>query len=164
MGNDTKIKANTIAVVDNNKAKELNQVLGNLSTLNTTNKDSLVGAINELLPVILYENETGTSNNFTLNDSVTNYEYIEVYTRQENYTNGYKYEKIYEPNGKKVFINYARYEGSESSNLKLQSFGMGVTFSGTNATVSDKFGFVTGNTIYSTTADSIKVVKVIGYK
>ena len=36
MGNDTKIKANTIVVVDNNKAKTLDNVLGNLSDLDTT--------------------------------------------------------------------------------------------------------------------------------
>ena len=48
MGNDTKIKANTIVVVDNNKAKTLDNVLGNLSDLDTTNKDSLVSAVNEV--------------------------------------------------------------------------------------------------------------------
>ena len=48
MGNDTKIKANTIVVVDNNKAETLDNVLGNLSDLDTTNKDSLVSAVNEV--------------------------------------------------------------------------------------------------------------------
>lgn len=41
MGNDTKIKANTIVVEDNNKAKPLDKVLGNLSDLNTSDKSNL---------------------------------------------------------------------------------------------------------------------------
>lgn len=48
MGNDTKIKANTIAMVDNNKGIPLDEYLGNLSDLNTTDKSNLVSAINEI--------------------------------------------------------------------------------------------------------------------
>ena len=48
MGNDTKIKANVIAMVDNNKGIPLDEYLGNLSNLNTTDKSSIVGAINEI--------------------------------------------------------------------------------------------------------------------
>ena len=48
MGNDTKIKANTIAMIDNNKGISLDEYLGNLSDLNTSNKSSLVNAINEI--------------------------------------------------------------------------------------------------------------------
>lgn len=48
MGNDTKIKANTIAMVDNNKGVPLDEYLGNLSDLNTTDKSSIVGAINDI--------------------------------------------------------------------------------------------------------------------
>lgn len=141
--------------------QDIRDQIGNLSDLNTTNKDSLVGAINELLPVVLYENEAGTSNNFTLSDSVANYKYIEVYVKQESYTGGYKHEKLEEPNGKKVMFNYERYETNPD---RLQSFGLSVTFSETSATVGDKFGFITGNQVYGTTADSIKVVKILGYK
>lgn len=48
MGNDTKIEANTIAMVDNNKGVPLDEYLGNLSNLKTTNKTSFVEAINEV--------------------------------------------------------------------------------------------------------------------
>ena len=48
MGNDTKIKANTIAMIDNNKGIPLDEYLGNLSDLNTIDKSSVVNSINEI--------------------------------------------------------------------------------------------------------------------
>lgn len=48
MGNDTKIKANVIAMVDNNKGIPLDEYLGNLSNLKTNDKSNLVNAINEV--------------------------------------------------------------------------------------------------------------------
>ena len=48
MGNDTKIKANTIAMVDNNKGIPLDEYLGNLSNLDTSDKSSIVDSINEV--------------------------------------------------------------------------------------------------------------------
>ena len=163
--NESIADKNKVNDTDLNEIKEVvngnDDKIGDLSDLNTTNKDSLVSAINELLPVVLYENEVGTSDNFTLSDSVANYKYIEVYVKQESYTGGYKHEKLEEPNGKKVMFNYERYETNPD---RLQSFGLSVTFNGTAATVGDKFGFITGNQIYGTTAESIKVVKVLGYK
>lgn len=146
---DQKLNANEIVIeVEDNKYKKLDDYLNKINTLIT--------------PAILYENSTGTSNNLTLTDSIDNYKYIEIYTKQENYTNGYKCEKVYEPNGKKVMINYTRYE--PTSPARLQSFGISVTFSGTSGTVGDKFGFITGGQTYGTTGDSIKIVKVLGYK
>lgn len=147
--NNQKLNANEIAFKSkNNKYKNLDNYLNEIDTL--------------IKPTILYENSMGTSNNLTLTDSIDNYKYIEIYTKQENYTNGYKCEKVYEPNGKKVMINYTRYE--PTSPARLQSFGISVTFSGTSGTVGDKFGFVTGGQTYGTTGDSIKIVKVLGYK
>lgn len=145
---DQKLNANEIVIeVEDNKYKKLDDYLNKINTLIT--------------PAILYENSPGTSNNFILSDSVENYRFIEVYAKQENYTNGRKYEKLEDPNGKKVMFNYERYETNPE---RLQSFGLSVTFNGTAATVGDKFGFVVGGQTYSTTGDSIKIVKVLGYK
>ena len=55
MGNDTKIKANTIAMIDNNKGIPLDEYLGNLSDLNTSDKSNLVNAINEVNSDIVYD-------------------------------------------------------------------------------------------------------------
>lgn len=77
MGNDTKIKANAIAVVDNNKAKTLDAVLGNLSNLNTTDKTSLVNAVNEVnnksaITVMVNENKQYAQNNYLVVDAYDN--------------------------------------------------------------------------------------------
>lgn len=79
MGNDTKIKANTIAMIDNNKGISLDEYLGNLSDLNTSNKSSLVNAINSLKPVVLFEGNQSVASEITLKYSVENYSYIEIY-------------------------------------------------------------------------------------
>lgn len=55
--------------------------VGDLSTLNTTDKSSIVNAINELLPTVLYSTNKEFSeiaNNviITLNDDITNYQRV----------------------------------------------------------------------------------------
>ncbi len=55
--------------------------VGDLSTLNTTDKSSIVNAINELLPTVLYSTNkefTEIANNviITLNDDITNYQRV----------------------------------------------------------------------------------------
>ncbi len=120
--------------------------------------------LNEILtPVILYQNETGTYENFTLNDSVSNYKYIDIMTLQSGYTQGYKVSRLYDPNGKKVMINYISYDGSLSMD-RLQSFGISVTFNNKSCTTGNQFGYVVGTNNYVTVTNSIKITKVIGYK
>ena len=87
MGNDTKIKANTIAMVDNNKGIPLDEYLGNLSDLNTSDKSSLVGAINELTGkgvFNLWSGDVISSNTaINLNDNYKNYDFIVVVSRND---------------------------------------------------------------------------------
>ena len=88
MGNDTKIKANAIAVVDNNnKAKTLDNVLGNLSNLNTTNKDNLVSAVNEVnnkgIKLLFNGNVITNSTDIKLSESINNFDLICVVTRND---------------------------------------------------------------------------------
>lgn len=87
MGNDTKIRANTIAMVDNNKGIPLDEYLGNLSDLNTTNKSNLVGAINELTGkgvTNLFSGDVTTNNTeIQLSDNYTSYDFIIVVSRND---------------------------------------------------------------------------------
>ena len=81
MGNDTKIKANTIAMVDNNKGIPLDEYLGNLSELNITDKSSLVNAINEVNSKKLkklWENQNTKDviSTQTINLSTDDYDYL----------------------------------------------------------------------------------------
>lgn len=55
--------------------------VGDLSTLNTTDKSSIVNAINELLPTVLYStnkefSEVANNTIITLNDDITNYQRV----------------------------------------------------------------------------------------
>ena len=111
-------------------------------------------------PTVLYENETGTNSNFSLNDDVNNYKYIEIYTKQNNYTLAYKCQKIYNPNGKNSAIDYLYH-----MNDKLYGNGVQITFSGKNATLSGGFGYTVGaGGQYATASNTINIVRVIGYK
>ena len=150
------------------KAKQSAGVIANVvDTLESTSATDALSAnmgkklSNASIGTILYDNETGTSNSFTLNDSAENYKFIEIYTKQVDYYNGYKSQRLYSPNGKKAQINYSSYHIDGD---RVQFFGITVGFSGTSATISNKFGYVLGKVSYGTTAESIKVVRVIGYK
>lgn len=55
-----------------------------------------------LAPKILYENASGTSSNITLSDSASNYEYIEIFYK--NNDNAFSSVKVYQPNDKKVSL------------------------------------------------------------
>ena len=55
--------------------------VGDLSTLNTTDKSNIVNAINELLPTVLYStnkefSEVANNTIITLNDDITNYQRV----------------------------------------------------------------------------------------
>lgn len=95
-----------------NVVNENDDNIGNLSNLNTINKDSLVGAINELLPVILYETSVSTNTlNITLNDDVKNYSYLDIYVtdhEREVFT------RIENPNGKQLSITVPTISGDSN--------------------------------------------------
>ena len=150
------------------KAKQSAGVLATVvDTLNSSSATDALSAnmgkklSDSSIGTVLYNNEEGTSDNFTLSDSAENYKFIEIYTKQVGYYNGYKSQRLYSPNGKKAQINYSSYHVDGD---RVQFFGITVGFSGTSATISNKFGYVLGNMNYGTTADSVKVVRVIGYK
>ncbi len=54
--------------------------------------------------VVLYENASGSNGNITLSDSAANYQYLEIFYRNNN--NFHKSVKIYEPNGKTVSLDF----------------------------------------------------------
>ena len=156
---------NKVNDTDLNEIKEVvngnDDNIGDLSDLNTTDKSSVVNAINNLVGYTLYDNSSGTTTNFSLNDDVANYKYIEIFTKQDGYYNAYKSQKLYDPEGKKIQINYFSYH---TDGGRIQFFGETISFSGMSATVGDKFGYVLGNQNYGTTGDSLKIVKINSIK
>lgn len=87
MGNDTKIKANTIAMVDNNKGIPLDEYLGNLPDLNTSDKSNLVNAINEVndkgVKLLFNGNITTNGTDIKLSENINNFDLICVVTRND---------------------------------------------------------------------------------
>ena len=57
----------------------------------------------EMQGTILYEDETGTTGNVTLSDSVANYDYIEIQCRKPDFI--YSSGKLYNVNGKTISLN-----------------------------------------------------------
>lgn len=54
------------------------------------------------VPVVLYNNSSGTNGNVTLSSSATNYTYLEIFYRGND--NQYSSVKVFEPNGKEVSL------------------------------------------------------------
>lgn len=75
--NNEKLNANEVSIIDNNKGIQLDKYLGNLSSLNTVNKTSFVGAINEVnskssITVMASENKQYAQNNYLVVDAYDN--------------------------------------------------------------------------------------------
>lgn len=60
-------------ITKENMFDSINDEIGDLTDLETSDISSLVNAINSLLPVILYDNDSNTSASVTLNDTSANY-------------------------------------------------------------------------------------------
>ena len=58
--------------------------------------------LNEVLGTILYENNAGSNENITLNDTVSNYKFIEIFYKSND--NAYSSVRVDTPNGKRVSL------------------------------------------------------------
>lgn len=138
-GNNTKISANDIAIKNlNNKSMSLD---------------------NYLKKTTLYDNSDGTNANFTLTDSASNYEYLEIFF-------GYGKNGNFGNSSVKLF-----YEYQQSANLILGIYDgisaqqMMPTVDVNNRSVSiRKCGLVDLVTHDKYTISYIKIYKVVGYK
>ena len=117
-----------------------------------------------LKPIILYENETGSNNSISLNDDVSNYEYVEIYYR--NNGKSYNSIKIYRANNKaaKLTMEYIYASGNfvytenlfksiyiESNIIEVENYGY-------SQTIDKEINNV------NTTDNYIYITRVVGYK
>lgn len=92
----------------------LNLGIGNLNSLNTSTKENIVFAMNEINRTILsdhslYFNASGTNGTITLSDNAVNYDYIEIYYFCD--VGQLLCAKVYNPNGKAAILTSTTYYG-----------------------------------------------------
>lgn len=166
------INADNLNLLQDNVDKELinlNNNVGNLIDLDTSNKENLVNAINEILkkyaPIELYNNSSGAYGTINLSDDASNYTYMEIFFSGND---GYNYPssvKIYSPNGKIASLLYILNDGTaQNFYFKVKN----VLISGT--TISDVDGRYADATFFNSAlpainkVDHVKINKVLGYK
>lgn len=111
-----------------------------------------------LMPYSLYTNDSGSNGTIALSDSAANYEFIEIFYKDD--INQYTSTKIYQPNGKKItlFMSVVNPNNSQTfvqSSCKEIS-GTSITHLKASEVRIDSHSANTSNYIY--------IVKVIGYK
>lgn len=66
------------------------------------NRQKLSDVLNKVLGVVLYENYDGSNGTITLNDSVSNYKFIEIFYKSND--SAYSSVRVDTPNGKRVSL------------------------------------------------------------
>ena len=158
---------------------------GQLSSLTTSEKSNLVGAINEVdanaksnssqittvagnvdglttdfnnsKAVTLFNNAGGSSSNITLSDSSANYQYLEIFYKDND--GHFSSVKVNEPDGKQFFMIAGTYYNNAMYFLikNASISGNAITNAGTGK-------LVAGSTNTVTTDNNIYITKVIGFK
>jgi len=109
----------------------------------------------------LYESETGSKENITLNESSSNYNVLEIEYR---YQGIYNTTKVSSPNGKiaslSIFFSIAQYNAARTQYKTVKINGSSIT--------NEQYGYMSiseSQTIGgSTHENSIYITKVVGYK
>ena len=110
-----------------------------------------------LKPKTLFENDSGSNANITLNDNVENYEYIEIFYR--NNDNFYSSRKFYKPSGQKLVLD-SYYVSSSSIVFKMNY----ITISGTSVTRNQFIEANKNNITQNDTSRNVYITRVFGYK
>lgn len=110
-------------------------------------------------PVVLYENSNGSNSNITLNDSVENYECLEIFYKDN--VNRFNSGKIYNPNGSEFFMVTGNAYSNGSAYIRFKTVVINNT-SITNSTYS-ALG-ISSSTQNVTNGNNIYITRVVGYK
>lgn len=102
---------------------------------------------------VLYNNTAGSNTAITLNDSVVNYQYIEIYYR--NNDNFYTSRRFYNPNGKKIILDMCQPNTNNTGLMWTTTMNV----SGTSLTIDTARRWL-GNT--TTNANFLYIIRVIG--
>ena len=115
--------------------------------------------LNEVLGVVLYENNNGSNETITLNDSVSNYKFIEIFYKSND--NAYSSVRVDTPNGKRVslqafwsvdYVLYGKIKQISISDNKINNLAF-------QQVIIDNGGYPT-----ISLSNFIYITKVVGYK
>ena len=150
-----------------NEAQGFSQSIGSTTNLATTNKNTLVEAINEVnsksIGYVLYSNDNGTSGTVTLSESVENFKYIDIFFKSNG---GYfSTQTVYDPNGKSVNIfSSCAYSPTNT----VMTFTGVITLADTSVTWNNDndsfFATNTSNVHTMTFERNLSIYKIVGYK
>lgn len=111
--------------------------------------------------VILYNNETGSTSNITLLDSVKNYSAIEIVYGCDGY---YFNKKILDPNNKNIGL-MTHYTSESNENLFLYTSSWQIIDNHINFLIASNKYLTENNVVSSYGANSyIRIYKVVAYK
>lgn len=145
---------NPVNVLDKIKSLVVDNLDGN-ATDKAPSQRAILELLDKLTPVVLFDgDENGT---ITLSDSVNNYEYIEIFFRQNQYTAIYNSVKIYHPWNVQADLTA----------IQAENGGSGIASA--YVVINDKTIRKAGYNIYwtnggNTHTDAIYITRVLGYK
>lgn len=157
----TPINGTNLNLLQNNVEDDI----GLLSNLNTTDKSNLVNAINEAnnktISTILYENENGATGNITLTRNVSNYNSLEIIYGCDGY---YFYTKIYLPTNKNIGLLACYCADNTPERVYMYTSNYTINNSSVKFNYASNKYLTESNTVSSFGTNSyVRIYKVIGY-
>lgn len=137
------------------------EVEDSLESNSTTNAPS-IHAVNEALNgTVLYENADGSNETITLNDSASNYKYVEIYFKtSEHGILGYK--KVYNPNNQVTDLTTTLYS---SGFIRIDTARVILNDNQLNFKENNcAYAIIANESTTITTNPTIVVTRVVGYK
>lgn len=142
----TALSAENLIQMENNAENAINGIDTNLRTL--------------IQGTVLYENSEGTKENVTLNDSASDYSYIEIFYSIPD--GMMKSVKVYNPNDKSVILDGVWF----GDDLYFYTKRIKIEDSMINKRIARTYRILNSTTWtpYGSDADNITIYKVVGYK
>ena len=116
-------------------------------------------------PVVLYNNIEGSNEDIILNDSAANYEYIEIYYK-DNVNSDHGCEKFYNINGKECVLDLVKTWFGSDSQMHCEIRSTCINVNNTSITPVEQGFLAINNTTISSHSDvnRIYITRVVGYK
>lgn len=135
-------------------------VNGTTPAINDTNlnqmQTNIENAINELKPVVLYNNATGTTGNVTLSATTANFAYLDIFLAKEDWE---YFIRVHSPNGKTVIATTSQIYGTNDP--LLYTYLKRMSISGNTITIIYNKG-IYNQIIFDDNTNYIK--RVVGYR